>query len=81
MGEIREYDPGIEAIHDALPQSVSQELSIALAAASDDPLAATDPRGVDDPYNRTIVTDHVHVLLYVSHTRKSIDVLQIHYLD
>ncbi|MEU1778144.1 MULTISPECIES: hypothetical protein [Streptomyces] len=74
------YDPGIEAVHDALPQDVSQELSIALSAACDDPLGATTPRGVDDPYNRAIVTDHVYVLLYVSHTRKSIDVLQIHYL-
>lgn len=75
------YDPGVEAVHDALPGHVSEELSIALAAACDDPQGATQPYGEDGPYVRMIVTAHVAAVVHIGQTFKTLSVLTITYLD
>ncbi|MCC2279109.1 hypothetical protein LKL35_27325 [Streptomyces sp. ET3-23] len=73
-------DPAAEAVHDALPQAISEELSLALATACDDPLASTDPYGEDDPIVRTLVTPRTTSVLLIGHTLKTVTVLQITYL-
>ncbi|WP_116214975.1 hypothetical protein [Streptomyces olivoreticuli] len=64
------YDLAAEAVHDALPPEASERLSLALAAACDDPIASTEPYGEDDGVVRMIVTEHViGVLLALIHRR------------
>lgn len=75
------YDDAAEAVHDALPQAVSEELSLALADACDDPLSATVPYGEDDEVIRTLITDHAVAVLLVGHNLKTVTVLQITYVD
>lgn len=74
------YDLAAEAVYDALPPAASEQLTLALAAACDDPLGATEPYGHDDPVMRMIVTDHVSAILMVGHNRKTLTLLQISYL-
>lgn len=74
------YDPGMEAVHDAMPPGASEELSLALAAACENPLAATEPYGIDEPYNRLLVTRHAAVMLFIAHTTKTVNVTHIDYL-
>lgn len=74
------YDPAADAVHEALPQAASQQLTLALAAACDDPLGATQPYGEDDHVMRMIVTEHAVAILLIGHTLKTITVLQVSYL-
>ncbi|MCX4671574.1 hypothetical protein OG453_33630 [Streptomyces sp. NBC_01381] len=75
------YDPGVEAVHDALPPEASEQLSITLAAACHDPLGATQPYGdVEDDVMRMAVTEHVFAVLLLGHTLNTVTVLQINYL-
>jgi hypothetical protein len=74
------YDPAVEAVHDSLPEEARIKLSAALAAACDDPIAATEPYGHTDEYLRLVVTEQAFAVLYLGHTYKTINVLQIHYL-
>ncbi|MFD7682888.1 hypothetical protein [Streptomyces sp. NPDC060187] len=39
------YDPAADAVHEALPPAASEALTLALANACHDPLAATVPYG------------------------------------
>ncbi|NEA72791.1 hypothetical protein [Streptomyces sp. SID13588] len=73
------YDPAAEAVHDALPPEHSERLSLALAAACDDPIDATDPYGEDDGIVRMLVTEHVIAVLLVGHVTKTLTVLQLNY--
>ncbi|MEU1308999.1 hypothetical protein ABZ419_08880 [Streptomyces cinnamoneus] len=74
------YGAAVEAVHDALPPHISEELSLALAAACDDPAAATDPYGEDDGVMRTLVTSHTASVLLIGDVMKTVTVLQINYL-
>ncbi|MFI2031855.1 hypothetical protein [Streptomyces buecherae] len=74
------YDPAVEAVHDALPSHAQEQLTLALAAACDDPIDTTEPYGADDPYMRLLVTSHTTALIFVGHTRKTLAVLHISYL-
>ncbi|MFI2620488.1 hypothetical protein [Streptomyces sp. NPDC018584] len=75
------YDPGVEAVHDALPAEVSEQLSIALAAACADPLNATRAyNDIEDDVMRLIDTDHTRAVILLGHTFKTLTVLQISYL-
>lgn len=65
---------------DALPQPISQEVSVALAAACANPLGATTPVGEDDQIIRSIVTPHTRILLFLGQASKTIAVLAITYL-
>lgn len=63
-----------------MPPEASEQLSIALAAACDDPLGATLPYGVDDGVVRTLVTDHAIAVLLIGHQSKTLTVVQLNYL-
>ncbi|MFB7244604.1 hypothetical protein ACFCYX_19350 [Streptomyces populi] len=74
------YDPAAEAVHEAMPAATSEVLTLALANACHDPIAATEPYGEDDGVVRMIVTEHAFAVLLVGQTLKTITVLQINYL-
>lgn len=74
------YDPAAEAVHEAMPQAASEALTLALADACHDPIAATQPYGEDDGVMRMIVTEQAFAVLLVGQTLKTITVLQITYL-
>jgi hypothetical protein len=74
------YDPAAEAVHDALPQSASEALTLALANACHDPIAATEPYGEDDGVVRMLVTEQAFAVILVGQTFKTVTVLQITYL-
>jgi hypothetical protein len=75
------YDIGVETVHEALPQAASEALTLALAAACHDPIAATLPYGeIEDEVMRLIDTSDVRAVLLLGHNLKTITVLQISYL-
>jgi hypothetical protein len=74
------YDLAAEAVHDALPQAASEALTLALANACHEPIAATEPYGEDDGVMRMLVTDQAFAVLLIGQTLKTITVLQITYL-
>lgn len=74
------YDPAAEAVHEAMPPAASETLTLALADACHDPLAATEPYGEDDGVMRMIVTQQAFAVLLVGNTLKIVTVLQITYL-
>lgn len=73
------YDRAAEAVHDALPVEASERLSLALAAACDDPIGGTQPYGEDDGVVRTLVTEHVIAVLLVGQATKTLTILQLNY--
>ncbi|MER5665291.1 hypothetical protein [Streptomyces mirabilis] len=75
-----QYDPAAEAVHEAMPPAASETLTLALADACHDPIAATEPYGKDDGVMRMIVTEQAFAVLLVGNTLKTITVLQINYL-
>lgn len=72
-------DATIEAIWNALPQHISEQLTVALAAACEDPYGTTEPHGVDDGLVRELVLDRLIVILYLGHHDKVVHVWQINY--
>lgn len=75
------YDPAAEAVYDALPQRASEQFTLALADACDNPLGATQPYGeIEDEVIRRVVAGDVTALLLVGHNLKTVTVLQIDYL-
>ncbi|KPI12039.1 hypothetical protein OK074_2660 [Actinobacteria bacterium OK074] len=73
------YDLAAEAVHDAMPPAASERLSLALAAACEDPIGATEPYGEDDGVVRMLVTEHAIVVLLVGQVTKTLTVLQLSY--
>ncbi|GAA0453971.1 hypothetical protein ACFQ2B_27735 [Streptomyces stramineus] len=69
-----------QAVWDSLPQSVSERLTLALAAACTDPLGATEPYGEDDGIMRTLVTGDLLLVIYLGHQTKTLHIYQIDYL-
>lgn len=74
------YDPAAEAVHEAMPAGASEALTLALAAACHDPIAATEPYGEDDGVMRMLVTEHAFAVLLIGQTFKTITVLQMTHL-
>ncbi|AJP04761.1 hypothetical protein TU94_28260 [Streptomyces cyaneogriseus subsp. noncyanogenus] len=74
------YDPAAEAVHEAMPSAASETLTVALADACHDPLAATQPYGEDDGVVRMLVTEQAFAVLLIGDTLKTITVLQVTYL-
>lgn len=75
------YDPAAEAVHEAMPAAASEALTLALADACHDPIAATVPYGdVEDEVVRMVVTEQAFAVLLVGQALKTITVLQINYL-
>lgn len=74
------YGGDTEAIHDAMPEDASAQLSYALATACDDPLEATEPYGEDDGIVRVLTTEHTIAVLLIGHQTKVITVLQLSYM-
>ncbi|MGW9032996.1 hypothetical protein ACWGQ5_55655 [Streptomyces sp. NPDC055722] len=74
------YDPAAEAVHEAMPPEASAALTLALADACHDPIAATVPYGEDDGVMRMLVTDQAFAVLLIGDTLKTITVLQVTYL-
>jgi hypothetical protein len=74
------YDPAAEAVHEAMPATASEALTLALADACHDPLAATEPYGEDDGVMRMVITGQAFAVLLVGETLKTVTVLQINYL-
>lgn len=74
------YDAAAEAVHEAMPPAASEVLTLALADACHDPVAATEPYGEDDGVMRMLVTEQAFAVLLVGNTLKTITVLQINYL-
>ncbi|MFD5323495.1 hypothetical protein [Streptomyces sp. NPDC127092] len=75
------YDPAAEAVHEAMPPAPSEALTLAFAAACEDPIGATLPYGEDDGVIRTVLTDQAFAVLLIGGTLKTVTVLQISYLD
>ncbi len=73
------YDLASEAVHDALPPEASERLSLALAAACDDPIASTEPYGEGDGVVRMIPTEHVIGVLLIGQITKTLTALQLSY--
>jgi hypothetical protein len=73
------YDPAAEAVHEAMPPAASEALTLALADACHDPIAATQPYGEDDGVVRMLVTEQAFAVLLIGDTLKTITVLQISY--
>lgn len=74
------YDPAAEAVHEAMPSAASEALTLALADACHDPLAATQPYGEDDGIVRMLVTSTAFAVLLIGYQTKAITVLQVTYL-
>lgn len=74
------YDPAAEAVHEAMPPAASESLTLALADACHDPIAATQPYGEDDGVVRMLVTEHAFAVLLIGQALKTITVLQIAHL-
>ncbi|MER5201435.1 hypothetical protein ACWD3J_49100 [Streptomyces sp. NPDC002755] len=74
------YDPAAEAVHEAMPAAASEALTLALAGACHDPLAAAKPYGEDDGIVRIIITEQAFAVLLIGTTLKTIIVLQVTYL-
>lgn len=74
------YDPAAEAVHEAMPQAASEALTLALAAACQDPLDATQPYGEDDGVVRMLITEQAFAVLLIGQQTKTITVLQVTYL-
>jgi hypothetical protein len=74
------YDAAAEAVHDSLPPDARAELTLALAAACENPMTGTKAYGVDDGIMRKTTTRHVTALLLVGHNLKTVTVLQIEHL-
>ncbi|MFF9705386.1 hypothetical protein [Streptomyces griseofuscus] len=74
------YDIAADAVHEAMPAPASESLTLALADACQDPIAATQPYGEDDKVMRMLVTDHAFAVLLLGHVSKTITVLQVTYL-
>lgn len=74
------YDPAAEAVHEAMPPAASETLTLALADACHDPLAATEPYGEDDGIMRMTVTEQAFAVLLIGQQTKMITVLQATYL-
>jgi hypothetical protein len=73
------YGADTEAVHDAMPPAESEQLALALAAACEDPIAATEVYGEDDDVVRMLVTEHAIAVLLVGQITKTITVLQLNY--
>ncbi|MFJ3229150.1 hypothetical protein ACIPJS_38175 [Streptomyces sp. NPDC086783] len=74
------YDPAAEAVHEAMPASASESLTLAFAAACHDPLGATQPYEEDDDVVRMLITEHAFAVLLIGQQTKTITVLQVTYL-
>lgn len=74
------YDPAAEAVHESMPTAASEALTLALAAACHDPIAATQPYGEDDGIMRMIVTEHAFAVLLAGHQTRTLTILQVTYL-
>ncbi|MFI8962083.1 hypothetical protein ACIGO8_08200 [Streptomyces sp. NPDC053493] len=74
------YDPAAEAVHEAMPPGPSEALTLALAAACNNPIGATQPYGEDDGVIRMLITDHAFAVLLIGDVLKTVTVLQINYL-
>jgi len=74
------YDAAAEAVHEAMPQAASEALTLALADACYDPIAASEPYGEDDGVMRMIVTEAAFAVILVGNQTKTITVLQVTYL-
>ncbi|MER6125257.1 hypothetical protein ABT173_21990 [Streptomyces sp. NPDC001795] len=74
------YDPAAEAVHEAMPSAASEALTLALADACRDPIAATQPYGEDDGVVRMLITGQAFAVLLIGDTLKTITVLQVTYL-
>ncbi|MEU8591751.1 hypothetical protein AB0C59_32910 [Streptomyces sp. NPDC048664] len=74
------YGPGTEAVHDAMPTASSGSLSLALAAACEDPTGAGEPYGEDDGVVRTLVTEHAIAVVLIGRFTGTLTVLQLSYL-
>lgn len=74
------YDPAAEAVHEAMPSAASEALTLALADACHDPIAATQAYGKDDGVMRMLVTEQAFAVLLVGQALKTITVLQVTYL-
>lgn len=62
-----------------MPPTESEQLALALAAACEDPIGATEIYGKDDGVVRMLVTEHAIAVLLVGQITKTITVLQLSY--
>jgi hypothetical protein len=74
------YNPGVEAVHDALPQAASDAMTQALAAACRDPYGATLPHGEDDGVVRSVLTTDAHAIVLIAKDHEEVIVLDMIYL-
>ncbi|RXS84196.1 hypothetical protein EST92_11600 [Streptomyces sp. TM32] len=79
MYELR-CDPTVTAIWDSLPDAARTRLAHALMAVCEDPIAATQPYGVDDGVTRQLILDDTIAVLLVTAAMKRVRILQINHL-
>jgi hypothetical protein len=74
------YDSTIEAIWDSLPREASEQFTLSIANACEDPFSATEPFGIDDGHTRLLQLPHVVAMLYLDHEDKELRVYSLDYL-
>ncbi|MFF5010892.1 hypothetical protein ACFY3G_49925 [Streptomyces phaeochromogenes] len=65
------------AVWDSLPSDASEQLTVALADVCADPVAATEPWGIDDGIHRQLIRPLVTALIAVNTERQTVRIYQI----
>ena len=70
-------DETLLAVWDSLPTDASEQLTLALADVCHDPVAATEPWGIDDGIHRQLIRPLVTALIAVNQERQTVRIYQI----
>jgi len=70
-------DATLMTVWDSLPADASEQLTLALADACQDPVTATEPFGIDDGLHRQIIRPLVTAVVHVSHQQRTVRIYDI----
>ncbi len=70
-------DETLLAVWDSLPDDASEQLTLALADVCHDPVAATEPYGVDDGIHRQLIRPLVTAIIAVNQEQQTVRIYQI----
>ncbi|MFP3986916.1 hypothetical protein U9R90_05315 [Streptomyces sp. E11-3] len=70
-------DETLLAVWDSLPDDASEQLTLGLADVCHDPVAATEPWGIDDGIHRQLIRPLVTALISVNPERQTVRIYNI----
>lgn len=70
-------DETLMAVWDSLPDAASEQLTLALADVCQDPVASTEPWGIDDGIHRQLIRPLVTALIAVNAEQQTVRIYQI----